>query len=443
MTELQYSDLAADLAEKIKSGEIPPGTKLLTHRAFAEGKGVAVATATRTYKALKEKGLIVGEAGRGMFVRDPGLPPTLGIEQSENAPSVDLIFNMPSDPKDDAVLRAGLRWLSGQGDLNSMLHYQPHSGKATERKAIATYVESRLGKIDADNLLITSGGQHGLLVLVLGLLTRGDRIATDNLTYPGFKAVVGLHDLTLHPVANEASIMSPEALDELCHKRSIRAVYLTPTVSTPLGLVMAETTRTAIVEVARRHDLLIIEDGAYDFLETDPPPSFVQLAPERTVYVGSFSKIVATGLRIGFIIVPPNQWRHASMAIRASTWNTPTLITSLITHWITDGTVTEFENARRRAGAKNQALCHAYLRDIDVIAHRNASFAWLTLPKKQSAAAMVAKLAQREIALSSAEPYAVGSYTPQALRLAFGGMDDETLRDCLQKISSVLNGTRK
>ena len=102
---------------------------------------------------------------------------------------------------DGDVLRSGLRWLARRGDLNSVLRYQPHGGVLSERRTIAAYLSNRVGKIDAENLFITSGAQHGLSIVALGLLKRGDIVATDQLTYPGFRAVVGLRDLSLHSVA--------------------------------------------------------------------------------------------------------------------------------------------------------------------------------------------------------------------------------------------------
>tara|TARA_R110001606_G_scaffold8479_2_gene37435 strand:+ start:29419 stop:30735 length:1317 start_codon:yes stop_codon:yes gene_type:complete len=436
---MQYSKLADKLATQIKAGQIPPGTRLPTHRAFAEEHGVALATATRAYKTLKQRGLIVGESGRGMFVRNPELPLTLGIEQFEDAPQIDLVFNMPSDPEDGDSLRSALRWLASRGDLNAVLRYQPHGGVLTERSAFASYLSPRLGRVDPERLVITSGAQHGLSIVAFGLLKRGDNIATDQLTYPGFRAVVGLRDLTLHAVPELNGSMNPYALLRMCAQTDIRAVYLTPTVHNPLGTVMDEHTRRAIVAIARRYDLLILEDGAYDFLETDPPPSFLELAPERTVYIGGISKVLATGLRVGYVIAPPDLAGPITMAIRATTWNTPAIITALVTHWIEDGTILQFEDARRAAGARGQALCQSYLRGYELSAHRNASFAWLHLPQRKRAEPIIGMLADRGVAVSSAEPYAVGPFTPNALRLAFGGLSEDALRFSLETIGTVVD----
>ncbi|MCY4050618.1 MAG: PLP-dependent aminotransferase family protein [Gammaproteobacteria bacterium] len=435
-----YLDLAEKLIFQIKSGEIAPGTQLPTHRAFAEEHGIALATASRMYRILKQRGFIIGETGRGMFVRDPELPMTLGIEQVEKASQVDLVFNMPCDAEDGNILRYGLRWLAKKGNLNEVLKYQPHGGVLSERKVLASYLSDRLGIIDPEHLFITSGAQHGLSIATFGLLARGDIVAIDKLTYPGFLAAVGLCDLMLQSIPSSDDCMDPRALGEICEKGRIQAIYVIPTVHNPLGSVMGEALRRSIVEVARRHGLLIIEDGAYDFLETSPPPSFVQLAPERTVYVGGVSKILATGLRVGYIVAPPDLASSIRMAIRATTWNTPAVLTSLVTHWIADGTIHDFEVTRRNAGMKGQAICKEFLQGYAISAHPNASFAWLWLPNGKRAEPIVARLAELGIAVSSAEPYTVGHGTPNALRIAFGGIEEEVFRFGLEKVRTVIEG---
>ena len=137
MAKARYSHFADMLGASIETANWPPGTKLPTHRAFAEQFDIALATATRVYSELRRRGLIVGEAGRGTFVRDLGLPLTLGVQQTANDGLIDLVFNMPGDAADPDILRAGLRRLATTGDLEAMLRYQPHGGRPHERKIIA------------------------------------------------------------------------------------------------------------------------------------------------------------------------------------------------------------------------------------------------------------------------------------------------------------------
>ncbi|GGG68708.1 GntR family transcriptional regulator [Salipiger pallidus] len=428
------------LSTAIQQGKLAPGTKLPTHRAFAEQFNVALATATRAYGELERRGLIVGEAGRGTFVRDLGLPPMLGVRQTASDGLIDLVFNMPGGAADADMLRAGLRRLAAAGDLEAMLRYQPHGGRTHERRIIAESLASTLGPIDPECLLVTSGDQHGLATIVLGLLRRGERIATDTLTYPGFKSIAALQGLDLVPVEERRGVMDPDDLERQCRERMLRAVYLMPTVHNPLGSVMDEATRLHLIEVARAHDLLLIEDAAYAFLEPVPPPSFIALAPERTIHVGSFSKSLATGLRLGYLIAPTTYTDRLLEAIRATTWNAPALISSLVTNWVEDGTLASSEEARRRDGAERQRLCRTVFDGRSVLSHRNAGFAWLPLEKGVRAEPIVTRLKEQGISASGAEPFATTVAVPQALRLAFGGVPKNELEEVFQIVRKAVDG---
>ncbi|GAA6176444.1 PLP-dependent aminotransferase family protein [Sulfitobacter pacificus] len=438
MKKSRYVRLADMLSTAIHDGKLAPGTKLPTHRAFAEQAGVALATATSAYRELEKRGLIIGEAGRGTFVRDLGLPPTLGVQQTAADGLVDLIFNMPGGAGDAEMLRAGLRQLAVAGDLEAMLRYQPHGGRAHERRIIARSLTSILGPIDPERLLMTSGGQHGLATIVLGLLRRGEAVATDTLTYPGFKSIAALQGLELVPVEGQAGIMDPEELDRQCRNKKIRAVYLMPTAHNPLGSVIDEMTRLRIIETAQKHDLLIIEDAAYAFLEPNPPPSLFSLAPERTIYVGGFSKSIATGLRLGYVVSPATHIDRLLEAIRATTWNVPAIISGLVAGWVEDGTLARSEEARKQDGAKRQQICRAVLDGSEVLGHRNAGFAWLPLEKGIRAEPVVTRLKELGVSASGAEPFATTLAVPQALRLAFGGVPIDELDGVLQKVRDAV-----
>ncbi|MEP3297652.1 MAG: PLP-dependent aminotransferase family protein [Pseudoruegeria sp.] len=438
MKDPRYIRLANMLSDAIRDGKLPPGTKLPTHRAFAEQANVALATATRVYGEVERRGLIVGEAGRGTFVRDLGLPPTLGIHQRDTDDLIDLVFNMPGEDADADILRAGLRRLAAAGDLEAMLRYQPHGGRTHERSIMAESLAPTLGVIAPDTLLVTSGGQHGLAITALGLFKHGDAIAADTLTYPGFKSIAALHGLDLVPVQGNKGVMDPDDLSRQCQARKLSAVYLMPTVHSPLGTVMDTATRLQLIKVARKYDLLIIEDAAYAFLEPDPPPSLISLAPERTIYIGGFSKSIATGLRLGYVVSPTHYVDLLLEAIRATTWNAPALISSLVTGWIEEGTLVRSEVNRRMDGAERQHICRSVMKGLTVLSHPNAGFAWMSLEKGLRSEPIVTELKKRGISASGAEPFATTTAVPQALRLAFGGVQKERLKSVFQTVRETI-----
>ena len=368
MAHARYKTLVDALAAEIREGRLAPGTRLPTHRELAAREGLALVTATRVYAELEAMGLVSGETGRGTFVREALLPRGLGIDQHAAAAGmVDLNFNYPSLPGQADLLRSALRQLAASGDLEALLRYQPHGGRPHERETVARHLASRGLTVSAEQVAIVSGAQHGLATTVMALLKPGDVVAVDALTYPGFKVLAEAHRLELAPIPAAGQGPDLDALEALCKRRRVRAVYAMPTLHNPLGWVMGASRRRQLVAIARRHGLLIIEDAAYAFLEPDPPAPLAALAPEATVYVSGLSKSVATGLRVGFVAAPAAWMPKIERAIRATTWNTPGVMTAIACAWLDDGTVDAARSGEapgrdgsasdRRRSSRRTSLC--------------------------------------------------------------------------------------
>jgi len=439
MPRSRYKSLVDTLAADIHSGRLLPGTRLPTHRQLAVSEGLALVTASRVYAELEAMGLVSGETGRGTFVRETSLPPSHGIDQPDVAAGIiDLNFNYPSLPGQGDLLRNALRQLALSGDLESHLRYQPHAGRAHERASIARHMRSRGLTVEAEQVLIVSGAQHGLAVTLMALLRPGDVIAADALTYSGFKVLAEALHLEIVAIPVTAQGPDLEALEKLCRSRTVRAVYTMPTLHNPMGWVMAAGQREQLVAIARKHDLHIIEDGAYAFLAENAPPPIAELAPERTVYVSGFSKNVATGLRVGFIAAPTQRVAALERSIRATTWNTPGVMTAIACAWLDDGTVTRLEAQKREDAQARQKLADEVLGGLPVIRHPSSYFLWLPLSEDARADQIAVALMQEQISVSTAEPFAVSVHVPHALRLALGSVDLDTLRHALVKVKWVV-----
>ena len=435
----RYKAVVDRYAQAIRSGQLPAGSRLPTHRTLAADERLSLATATRVYRELEEMGLVSGETGRGTFVRDLALPPGHGVDQQVVAADVvDLNFNYPSLPAQGDVLRETLRQLAMAGDIDSHLRYQPHAGRLAERDIIARHLTCQHFAPDAENVLIVNGAQHGLAVTVMGLLRPGDVVAVDALTYSGFKALAALYHLELAAIPCRPEGPDLQALHTLCQQRRVRAVYTMPTLHNPLGWVLNAGQRQALADLARQHDLLIIEDAAYARLVSRPPPPVVSYAPERTVYVTGFSKNIATGLRVGVVISPPRYRPEIERAIRATTWNTPTLISSLICAWIEDGTVARFETQKRQDARQRQQVVREVLCGLPVVSHPDSYFVWLPLGEESRADRLANALMERRISVSTAEPFCVSATIPQALRIALGSVPFDSLRPALLSVRDAV-----
>jgi DNA-binding transcriptional MocR family regulator len=439
MAHARYKQFVDELAAQIRAGRLPPGTRLPTHRQLAAQKGLALVTATRVYAELAAMGLVSGETGRGTFVRETSLPHGLGVDQHAAAAGmVDLNFNYPSLPGQAELLRAALRQLAASGDLEALLRYQPHAGRQHERATVARHLACRGLSVSADQVMIVDGAQHGLATTVMALLQPGNVVATDSLTYPGFKVLAEAHRLELAPIPSAGHGPDLDALDRLCKKRRVRAVYVMPTLHNPLGWVMSASRRRQLVSIVRRHGLIIIEDAAYAFLAEGPPEPLAALAPETTVYVTGLSKSVATGLRVGFVAAPTEWVPKLERAIRVTTWNTPGVMTAIACGWLDDGTVTRLESEKRQDATIRQAIVAEVLAGLRCVRHPSSYFVWLPLTEEVRADRVAMTLMRDRISVSTAEPFATSAQAPHAIRLALGSVELDSLREALARVNRVI-----
>ncbi len=443
MARQRYKSLVDTFAADIRAGRLMAGMRLPTHRQLALDHGMSLATASRVYAELEAMGLVSGEAGRGTFVRETSLPCGLGIEQSVAEDVIDLSFNYPALPSQTVHLRTALKRLAGTGELDALLRYQPQGGRPHERAMMAQYIAKLGVAATAENLLIVNGAQFGLAAAVMAYLRPGDVVAVDALTYPGFKILA--QTLRLELVAIPSADGGPDltALAKMCQQRRIRALYCMPTMHNPLGWVMSMAQRRALIKLARQHDLLIIEDAAYAFLVAQAPPPLAALAPERVIYVSGFSKSVATGLRVGFVVVPQAMVPPLERVMRATVWNTPAIITAIVCEWLGNGTVKLFEAKKREDAQRRQALAQAVFSgmvETKAVGHPYSYFIWLPLPGNVRADKVAKILLQENIAISTAEPFAVTTHVPHAIRLALGSVPLVLLREVLLRVRAVVEG---
>ncbi|MBV4366707.1 aminotransferase class I/II-fold pyridoxal phosphate-dependent enzyme [Erwiniaceae bacterium CMYE1] len=151
---------------------------------------------------------------------------------------------------------------------------------------------------------------------------------------------------------------------------------------------------------------------------------------------------MATGLRVGAVVSPAPFRQSLERAIRATTWNTPSVMTSIVCGWLQDGTVKRLEGLKRREARRRQAVARELLSPLKFISHPGAWFLWLPLPDEIRAENIVRKLAEEGISVSTAEPFCTTQNVPHAIRLALGSVSTEKLRLALIKIREIIEYER-
>ena len=148
---------------------------------------------------------------------------------------------------------------------------------------------------------------------------------------------------------------------------------------------------------------------------------------------------MATGLRVGFVAAPAAWVPKIERAIRATTWNTPGVMTAIACGWLDEGTVTRLEAEKRHDAMTRQAIAGEVLIGLRCVRHPASYFVWLPLPEEVRADKVAMALTSDRISVSTAEPFATTAQVPHALRLALGSVELDTLRDALEKVKRVSN----
>ena len=432
-----YRAIADAMATDIASGALPPGTRLPTHRALAEAMGVDLTTVTRAYAEARARGLVEAATGRGTFVADDARKPPPPVE-------LDLSMNLPPQPPAANLasrLGRAMAGLTRRPDLSRLLNYQPSGGGEADRRAGAVWLSARIPDLDPGRVLVTGGAQSCLTALMTVLLGWGEDVLTDPFTYTGFRMAASTRGLYATPVENDAQGMRADSLTLVARSTQARVVYLTPTIHNPASLTMPLERRQAIVEVARRENLTIIEDDAYGMLADPGPPPLAALAPERVWHISTLSKCLTPGLRVAYLAVPPGSDMPMVRAqLRATAQMAPPLSVAVATGWIEDGTAHDILAAIRQEAMERQRIAQRLLPLGSMAAHPQGHHVWLTLPRgwTDREFAQAARKAGATVIPGAAFAMAPEP-PPKYVRVGLGAAPDQpALTHALEKLAALM-----
>ena len=347
------------LRDAITSGRLVAGDRLPTSRDLAADLGLSRTTIATVYARLSAEGYTTGRTGDGTFVAAS----QQRTSQPESGPRrVDLAAPRPwradlrtgrPDPRLFPVVawrRSALTALQapppGYGD---------RAGLPALCAALAAWVGRSRGVIAApEHVVVTAGAQGAFDLLARTVLVPAATIAVENPGYPPAWRAFRNAGARLRPVPVDSEGLVVDHIPP-----QARAVYTTPSHQAPTGAIMSTTRRRRLLDVADRHDLVVIEDD-YDteYRYVDRPIEPLQrLDPERVVYVGSFSKTISPSLRLGFIVCPP-ELADALLGTRADVDTQPPHLTqAALAAFITSGELDRhLRRTRRTYRARRQHL---------------------------------------------------------------------------------------
>jgi DNA-binding transcriptional MocR family regulator len=422
-----YRHIADLMAEDIVIGRMQPGERLPTQREFARQTGIANSTAARVYRDLIRRGLIIGEVGRGTFVRasDRGAEPAL---TEPGTAQIDLEMNFCVLPGQAVMLAESTGKLLRSDVMESALRPIGAAGTPAIRAAAAEMMSRADWDPNPDNILCTGNGRQAIAAALSALVPSGGRLGVEMLTYPVVKAIATRLGITLVPLPMDDAGMIPDALREA----RVHAVYVQPTLHNPLGVTMPTDRREQISELLWEQDIHAIEDTIYGFLLPDLPP----LAPSRTIVVDSLSKRIAPGLTVGFAAVPEHLVERVASAIRSGAWTAQHFAVEAATRWLTDGTAEQIERDKRDDASLRQEMAQTRLGVRPGGAY--GYHYWWPLPDPWRAETFVAAASRRGIAITPAAAFAVApGHAPNAVRIALSAPSTGTLDKALITLAQI------
>lgn len=320
-----FRAIVADMAARIRRGELPPGARLPAERTLATRLGVNRSTVTTAYAELWSLGLVDRRQGQGTTVRgdlwgvapdwprhiaDGAFEPTRPLVQRIRAARAlpGIIDLSEGTVSDDLQPRALVRRILHGLDEHTPLGYPDALGDASLREVIAATMRRTQGvAVDSDAVLVTAGSQQALYLVAQALLRPGDAIAIEQPSYyyalPLFRSA-GVRLLPL-PVDEEG--LDPGALRALAHRQGLRLVVTNPTYQNPTATTLPLARREQLLAECRALNLPVVEDNAYgDLAFAGPaPPTLKALDHDgRVLYIGTLSKTGGAGLRLGWITGP-------------------------------------------------------------------------------------------------------------------------------------------
>lgn len=331
------------------------------------------------------------------------------------------------------------------------LQYGPTEGLEETKACIAEVMAAEGMRADPEDVIVTTGGQQVIDLVAKVLIDPGDVVIAEGPTYPGAVPVFSTYQAELVQIDMDADGMRvdllEEALDRLAREgRRPKFIYTVPSFQNPAGVTMSLPRRRRLVEVAHERELLILEDNPYGLLryEGEPPRALLELdGGVYVMYLGTFSKILSPGIRLGWVVAPPPVLEKINLGKQAADLCTSTLSQLMVQAYFAEGrwrdyveSLTEIYRARR--DTMLDALADHFPRQAEWTRPAGGLFIWATLPDFIDTTDLLARALRDNVAFVPGEAAFLDGRGRSSMRLNFSGSDEDAIREGVRRIGEVI-----
>ena len=330
-------------------------------------------------------------------------------------------------------------------DGAAALQYSTTEGFPALRQAIADFLP---WDVNPDQVLITTGSQQALDLIGKIFLDKGSRILVEKPTYLG-----ALQAFTpMEPVAvgvnsdSEGMLIDDFAAKVGSGDDKARVAYVLPNFQNPTGRTMSEERRQALVDKARELDIPLVEDNPYGDLwyEGEPPLPLAARNPEGVIYMGSFSKVLAPGLRVGFIVAPKSVYGKLTQAKQAADLHSPSFNQRVVAEVMKDGFLeSHIPTIRAMYKVQRDVMLVALEREMEGLGVTwtrpvGGMFLWVTLPKDMDAQVLLGHAVERGMAFVPGAPFYADEAETNTLRLSYVTVSPEQIHQGIAALGAAI-----
>ncbi|MFB6608741.1 PLP-dependent aminotransferase family protein [Agromyces sp. NPDC056379] len=321
------------------------------------------------------------------------------------------------------------------------LQYSTSEGNPALREFIADRYTAQGLPTTRDEILVTTGSQQALSLLAMSLLDPGDTVFVERPSYLAALQAFTLAGARIVGVPTTVDGIDLDALNRLAEQHRPKLMYTVPTFQNPTGTSLDVTTREALAALATEHGFRIVEDEPYRELRYsgDPLPYLAAFANDHVITVGSFSKVLAPGLRLGWIRTRADIHSTVVVTKQAADLHTSTVDQAAAAHYLTTGGLeTALDRIRVAYGQRRDAMLSALPQALPAgstwSTPHGGMFVWATLPPGHDAAHHLTAAIEQSVAYVPGAPFYAERPDPATMRLSFTTYEPATIREGLGRL---------
>ena len=319
-------------------------------------------------------------------------------------------------------------------DPSPALQYGPTEGYMKLREWIAARHSTPSVRLDPENVLVTTGSQQALDLLGKALIDPASRVLVETPTYLGALQAFSLFDPHFVSVPSDEEGLQPSALTPQLLEGA-RFLYALPNFQNPTGRRLPLARRQELARIAKQAGLLVVEDDPYGALSYsgDALPTLLSMLPDQVVYMGSFSKVLAPGLRVGYLIAPPTLHRKLVQTKQAADLHTPSFTQRIVYETVKDGFLdTHIPTIRALYGERCKVMLDAmrehFPKSVTWHEPQGGMFIWVRLPQGMNSFTLLDQAIAQHVAFVPGGPFFANEPQVNTLRLSFVTVPPEKIR---------------